>query len=123
MNGLKSDVEAIFLYGLSIVNEVVLLSCFVGVGLMEGYLRQLNCWVKKLASSSKLQTRCSRKEISDGKDEQVGEKETAKQGEDIMVISSADEWGESVLAKHNRIDYRIMSVPRLNFPVHAKRTM
>lgn len=39
MKGLKSVVEAIFPYGLSIVNEVVALGYFAGVSLMEGYLK------------------------------------------------------------------------------------
>lgn len=34
---------------------------------------------------------CDRNEIDYGRDEQVGEEETARQGKDIMVMSSADE--------------------------------
>lgn len=34
---------------------------------------------------------CDRKEMNYGRDEQVGEEETARQGKDIMGMSSADE--------------------------------
>lgn len=68
-----------------------MLVSFLGVILAEDYPKLLHCWVERVSSSSRLKTGCDCDEINYGSDEVVEEEEAAKQGNDIIMMSSADE--------------------------------